>query len=143
MSTRELNEDLPLRRGAVGVIVRDERLLVIRRSQHVRAPGMFCFPGGGIEEGESEEAALVREFQEELGVNVCPLARLWESTTPWRVHLAWWSVALDDARLIVPNAAEVAEVHWLTTHELRALPDLLASNHAFLDALDAGAFALV
>ena len=47
------------RRGAVAVVMRKDRFLVIRRSAVVRAPGAFCFPGGGIEDTESEvEAAL-------------------------------------------------------------------------------------
>ena len=45
------------RRGVVAVIVRDQRLLVIRRASGVAAPGMYCFPGGGIEPGEIEEEA--------------------------------------------------------------------------------------
>jgi len=39
------------RRGVVAVVMRGEQFLVIRRSQHVRAPGMYCFPGGTIEAG--------------------------------------------------------------------------------------------
>jgi len=49
----------------VAVILRGERFLVICRSQQVRAPGMYCFPGGGIEPGETEEQALRRELLEE------------------------------------------------------------------------------
>ncbi|MES1213405.1 MAG: NUDIX domain-containing protein, partial [Singulisphaera sp.] len=60
--------EMPVRRGAVGVIVRHERFLVIRRAEGIAAPGKFCFPGGGIEGEESEHQALVRELMEELGV---------------------------------------------------------------------------
>ena len=75
------------RRGVIAVIVRDERFLVIRRSQHVVAPRAFCFPGGAIEGLESEPQALVRELREELGVDVTPRERLWASVTPWRVAI--------------------------------------------------------
>ena len=61
------------RQGAVAVVVRDDRFLVIRRSANVVAPGAFCFPGGGIEAGETEERALVREFREELGATIVPV----------------------------------------------------------------------
>jgi 8-oxo-dGTP pyrophosphatase MutT (NUDIX family) len=124
------------------VIVRDGRLLVIERSQHVRAPGMFCFPGGAVEPGESEEAAIRRELREELAVEVRPLARLWESVTPWGVELVWWEAQLDSAAEPRPHEAEVASFHWLTTTELRAQPKLLESNHHFLDALARGDFSL-
>ncbi len=46
------------RRGVVAVVMRGDRFLTIRRSAEVLAPGKYCFPGGGIEAGETEVAAL-------------------------------------------------------------------------------------
>jgi len=126
------------RRGAVAVVVRDAHLLVIRRSRWVVAPLRYCFPGGAIEGDETEAEALVREMREELGVNARPLRRLWESVTPWHVHLAWWQSELDPASSLNPNPLEVESAHWFTPKQLRALPELLESNHAFLDALESG-----
>ena len=138
-SNRDAKPDVPpARRGVVAVIVDRDRLLVIRRSRHVVAPGAYCFPGGGIESGETESAALVREIQEELGVCIRPLRALWQSVTPWNVHLTWWLAAVSDDCVILPNADEVASIHWLTPAEIEALPDLLESNHEFLRALAAG-----
>jgi 8-oxo-dGTP diphosphatase len=91
------------RRGAVAVVVRDSRFLVIRRSAQVIAPGAFCFPGGGIEADESEERALVREFQEELGAAIRPLRRVWKSITRWQVELAWWLGELDPRVELLPT----------------------------------------
>lgn len=131
-------ESVIQRRGAVGVICRGDRLLVIRRSELVAAPGAYCFPGGGIDGDETEQAALVRELHEELAVVATPLRRLWESTTSWGVWLAWWQAELAPETEPVPNLAEVAALHWLTIAEMRALPGLLSSNHEFLDAVAAG-----
>ena len=129
------SDDPPIRKyGVVAVILRGERFLVIRRSQHVRAPGMYCFPGGGIEPGESEEDALHRELREELSIAALPKRRLWESVTPWQVHLAWWLAEIDGDAALVPHPDEVESFHWLTAEEIRALPNLLASNVEFLDA---------
>jgi 8-oxo-dGTP pyrophosphatase MutT (NUDIX family) len=125
-------------RGVVAVVVREGRFLVIRRSATVRAPGMYCFPGGAIEPDETEEQALVREFQEELGAAVRPLSRVWQSTTPWRVELSWWLAECDESVPLVPNPAEVSCVHWLTDDQMRGLADLLESNLRFLDALASG-----
>src|SRR6516162_4199427 len=83
------------RRGVVAVVVRQGRLLVIRRSQSVVAPGTVCFPGGGIEPGESELDALVREIGEELGSRAVLIRPLWRSVTPWNVALSWWLAELD------------------------------------------------
>lgn len=119
------------KRGVVGVIVRGDQFLVIRRSQHVRAPGMYCFPGGAIESGETEDQAVRRELFEELSVVVRPLRRLWESTTAWNVHLAWWLVELDAGAAIQPNPLEVEFWQWLTPEQMLTLP-LLPSNVEFL-----------
>jgi len=128
----------PARRGAVGVIVEQGRFLVIRRAPHISAGGKICFPGGGIEPGEAEDAALVRELWEELRARVRPIRRLWESVTPWNVHLAWWLAVRVDAGPLDPQAEEVSEVHWLDSTELSAQIDLLASNREFLAAVARG-----
>jgi (d)CTP diphosphatase len=126
------------RRGSVAVVVRRGRFLIIRRSRSVVAPRAFCFPGGAIEPGESEEDALVREIREELGVRVHPIRRVWRSVTPWNVRLAWWLSRLESNGELAPNPEEVESVHWCTPGEMAALPGLLPSNHDFLEALAAG-----
>lgn len=139
-----------LRRGVVAVVVQpaadstqSPRLLIIRRSQFVRSPGKYCFPGGSIEAGESEEIAVVREFSEELGVRVTPLQRLWQCLTITNVQLAWWQVTLVDDSPLVPHLAEVESIHWLTVEEALSLPDLLASNRDFYAAWKQGEFELL
>ena len=130
------------RQGAVAVVVRGGRFLVIRRSAAVVAPGAYCFPGGGIEAGETEEQALVREFREELGATIVPVRRVWRSTTRWQVELAWWlgELAIEDTLEL--NPAEVDSVQWLAPDEMLALAELLESNRAFLKALSEGEIVL-
>jgi 8-oxo-dGTP diphosphatase len=130
--------DDPRRHGVVAVVVRKGQFLVIRRSDKVIAPGMIAFPGGGIEGEESEAETLVREIHEELGVAITPVRRVWRSVTPWNVELAWWLGRIDDDQVLKPDPAEVASTHWVSTDEMRKLPNLLESMHQFLDALEAG-----
>lgn len=131
----------PIRKiGVVGVVVRENRLLVIRRSQLVRAPGRYCFPGGGVEPGETEDQTLVRELEEELGIAVQPIRRLYRSITPWRVDLRWWLAELASATLLTPHPAEVESAHWYSVAELLALPGLLDSNRDFIAAWQRGKF---
>ena len=127
--------DDPGRRGVVGVVVRGGRMLVIRRSRWVVAPLVYCFPGGGIESGESEEEALVREFREEIGVAIHPVRRLWQCVTAWKVELAWWLVEMSPSATPIPNPDEVESIHWYTPEEMARLPDLLDSNREFLELL--------
>jgi len=114
------------------VIQRANRYLVIRRAAKVIAPGRLCFPGGGIEPGESEQQTLIREMEEELGVVAEPVERIWESVTPWEVEIAWWSAKLEPAARLHPNPEEVAAVYWLTPEELQHRAELLESNREFL-----------
>src|SRR5262245_42991624 len=130
--------ELPPCRGVVAVVVRGDKFLVIRRSQHVRAPGMHCFPGGAIEADESEESAVRRELLEELSLAANPQRLLWRSVTPWNVELAWWLVEIDPAAEPVANPLEVELFDWLPAVEIRCLPQLLASNLEFLDAWESG-----
>ncbi len=118
------------------------RMLVIRRSEQVVAPLMYCFPGGGIEAGESEAAAIVREFREEIGVTVRPLRRIWQCVTAWKVELGWWLAELEDDARPVPNPAEVRSIHWFTADEMLELPDLLPSNREFLELVVRGEIAV-
>jgi len=131
--------DDPGRRGAVAVVVRDGRMLVIRRARTVVAPLVYCFPGGGIEGDESEEQALIREFREEVGVILRPVRRLWRCVTSWKVELAWWLGELAPDAIPVANPIEVDSIHWFTPEEMARLPDLLESNREFLQRVERGA----
>ena len=122
------------RRGVAALVVRENRLLVIRRGRLVVAPGAICFPGGGIEPGESESEALVRELQEELGIAVTPHECVWRSLTPWGVEMAWWRAEFDNRTQPTANPQEVEASYWLTPEELLARDDLLQSNREFLQA---------
>jgi len=131
----------PIRKvGVVGVLVRENRLLVIKRSQLVRAPGRYCFPGGGMEPDETEEQTLVRELQEELGLTVQPVRRLHRSVTPWRVELRWWLATAPDETEVVPHPAEIESHHWYSVEELLQVEPLLDSNRDFLAAWRRGEF---
>jgi 8-oxo-dGTP diphosphatase len=130
------------RRGAVAIVPRDGRMLVIRRSRHVIAPLTYCFPGGGIEDGETEESAVVREVHEEIGVRIRPVRRLWECVTAWKVHLAWWLAAMDPVALPVPSPREVESIHWFTQPEMASLDALLESNREFLQLIARGRISL-
>lgn len=91
-----------------------------------------------MEGAESEETALVREITEELGVCIRPVRRLWQSVTPWNVHLSWWLVEAEPNCAYRPDPAEVESIHWVTLDEMQALPALLESNHHFLKAIWSG-----
>jgi 8-oxo-dGTP diphosphatase len=55
---------------AVALIDADGRVLLTQRPAHKEHGGLWEFPGGKIDPGETPEAALVRELKEELGIDV-------------------------------------------------------------------------
>lgn len=54
--------------AACALVDRDGRLLIAQRPEGKSMAGLWEFPGGKIESGESPEAALIRELHEELGI---------------------------------------------------------------------------
>ena len=59
---------------AVGLIRDDGTILLTQRPEGKAMAGLWEFPGGKLEEGETPEHALVRELREELGISVNPPA---------------------------------------------------------------------
>jgi 8-oxo-dGTP diphosphatase len=57
--------------AAVALLDADGRILFVQRPEGKPMAGLWEFPGGKIEPGETPEQAVVREIREELGVEVC------------------------------------------------------------------------
>jgi 8-oxo-dGTP diphosphatase len=55
---------------AVALVDIDGRVLIAQRPEGKSMAGLWEFPGGKVEEGEQPEAALIRELEEELGIDV-------------------------------------------------------------------------
>ena len=89
-----------MKQGVVVIVHRDDRFLVIRRAAHILAGGAWCFVGGAIDPGESHEDAVAREFHEEVGGRVRPVAKIWEYARPdGSLRLHWWLAELEDGTL--------------------------------------------
>ncbi|MCK8516302.1 Nudix family hydrolase [Methylonatrum kenyense] len=107
---------------AAGVIQGpDSRFLVSQRPRHLHQGGLWEFPGGKLEAGESAFQALQRELSEELGIRVRqaePLIRV-----PWRypdktVVLHVWRVTGFDGE---PEPREGQAMRWVDGVQLAAL----------------------
>lgn len=119
--------------GVVGACrAADGRWLLIRRSAHVAAPRQICFPGGGMELGESQEETLVREMREEVGAHVEPVRRVWHFVHPERPLVLWGWIATLKNHDLRPDPMEVEEALWLTEEQIVSHPEVMPYTDHFL-----------
>lgn len=98
----------------------DERLLVTRRLKGTHLEGLWEFPGGKCEPGETHEAALHREIQEELGVDVTIHGRLLSTRHQYDTRCV--ELHFFDCRSTgEPQPRLGQEIRWVTRAELAHL----------------------
>lgn len=109
---------------AVALIDPDGRILLAKRPEGKTLAGLWEFPGGKVEATERPEAALIRELQEELGINV---------EESCLAPLTFASHAYEDFHLLMPlyvcrrwkglvQSMEGQELKWVYARDLRNYP---------------------
>lgn len=110
--------------SAVALIDVEGRVLLAQRPEGKSMAGLWEFPGGKIEAGETPEVALIRELQEELGIDT------WASCL---APLSFASHSYDDFHLLmplfacrkwegIPQAREGQTLKWVQAQDLRSYP---------------------
>ena len=100
------------------LIFRDGRLLITQRRPGDHLGGLWEFPGGKIEPGETPEACLRRELQEELGIEVAVGDQFAEITHDYperRVDLQFFRCTITHGE---PAHLQCADLAWVTRDEL-------------------------
>lgn len=97
------------------VILRGGRLLVSQRGEGSGYAGCWEFPGGKVEEGEDECAALRRELREELGIDAEVGARVWTSRSgPLILRFR----RCDYPQAARPRPLQCAQFRWVRLDEI-------------------------
>ena len=110
--------------SAVALVDVEGRVLLAQRPEGKSMAGLWEFPGGKVEPGETPEAALVRELHEELGIET------WNSCL---APLTFASHSYDDFHLMmplfacrkwngIPHPREGQVLKWVKVSELRDYP---------------------
>jgi len=110
---------------AAALVDADGRVLVQQRAVGRAMAGLWEFPGGKIERGESAETALVRELKEELGIS---------TETACLAPAGFGTAPIEDGRQLllllyvcrkwsgIPKALDAAALRWVRPLELHDLP---------------------
>lgn len=113
----------PLIVVAAALVDRDGRLLVQQRPEGLSMAGLWEFPGGKLEPGETPEAALIRELDEELAIDVdhaCLAPACFASDTLGDKHLLLLLYVCRKWRG-TPVAQHASALRWVRPVELHGL----------------------
>ena len=122
-------------RVVAAVIERDGKYLITQRRSTAVLPGLWEFPGGKVEPGESDEHALRRELRERVGVDVEVKGRM-----AHRLHnYDGYSVELNLYQTTIlagqeAQALRVAAFKWVASNEFENYP-FPAADQATMDLL--------
>ena len=125
---------VPRYRIAVGVVLKKKRVLITQRKADGLLGGLWEFPGGKIKKGESAEAAVVREIQEEVNLSVTvdqKLTGVKHAYTHFKIHMDVFICRYESGRIKLNGPVDF---RWVTAEGIDRFP-LPRANHKFLPAL--------
>lgn len=106
---------------ATGVFFHEGKVLIQKRKPDDVWPGLWEFPGGCVEDGETPEQALVREYQEEVELDVVTSDKITVvsySYTRYRITMHCYACNLPNGDKPSPVFNEAAEGAFVYPHEL-------------------------
>src|SRR5512145_1361685 len=127
---------LPAIRVVAAVIERDEAYLITQRRAGAVLPLLWEFPGGKVEDGETDAVALRREVYHRLGVSVEPGSLMSFVSHPYEHYVV--ELYLYECRLVAgePAAKNVADFRWVSSAEFEKFPFTPADESSMTELLE-------
>ena len=129
----------PIARCVTGALVRDGKVLLVKRAPHMRSyPGVWDLFGGHIEGDESPEDTLRREAMEELGIEIAsfhPLGTIHDPVEPAEVMV--YAVTAWKGEPVNAAPDEHTDIDWYSTDELPASDGLDGYRQMVVQAIAA------
>ena len=122
-----------MQEAVVAVITMATKLLFIRRGSAVGHAGYWAPLSGNIENGEDQPTAVVREVEEEVGLTVRPVRKVWESVSESGTHLLHWWLAEAISADLTLHPQEVSEARWVTLSEVASLEPTFEKDREFFE----------
>ncbi len=109
---------------ACALVDADGRVLISKRPEGKALAGLWEFPGGKLEPGETPEACLVRELKEELGIvtKAACLAPLTFASHPYEDFHLFMPLYVCRRFEGIPAGLEGQEIKWVLPRKLREYP---------------------
>lgn len=126
----------PLLHVAVGVILRQQQVLLAKRAAGKHQANRWEFPGGKLEQGETVAAALKRELAEEIGITVLEAEPFMQLHHEYPERCVLLDIYLVTDFSGEPHGAEGQPLYWAELSELDhlSLPD---ANQPIVEQLQA------
>ncbi|WP_319519271.1 8-oxo-dGTP diphosphatase MutT [uncultured Martelella sp.] len=109
---------------ACALIDTDGRILLAQRPEGKNLAGLWEFPGGKVENGETPEASLIREMEEELGITTKPdcLAPLTFASHTYETFHLLMPLFVCRRYQGIPSGREGQAIKWVRAKDLRDYP---------------------
>jgi len=127
----EKKRAIPHHKIAVGIIWKENKILISKRHSNMMLGGLWEFPGGKIKEHETPENCVKREIKEELDIRVSvgnKIQTIKHAYTHFTIELTAYHCQYERGE---PKNVDCADFKWINKNEIRSLPFPKANHKIF------------
>lgn len=109
---------------AIIKVIKDNKpayLLISPKKDFGKYTGYYYPPGGHIDQGETEQEALIRELKEELNLNISPITKIAETKADIKDQVTYWWECKAQSTDIKIQESEIANYGYFTENDMKNL----------------------